>query len=49
MKVLTEEKAQGSVETLLVLGVVVTAAITVGYFLKTFVTKDIQPQVTTRT
>lgn len=47
--ILTEEKAQGSIETLLVLGLAVTAAVTVGYFIKNFVTKEVQPQVTQKT
>ena len=49
MKLLEQEKAQGSIETLLVLGLAVTAAVTVGYFLKSFVTKEVQPKVTDRT
>ena len=48
-RVLLGEKAQTSVETLLVLGVAVTAAITIGYFIKTFVTKEVQPKVTEKT
>ena len=48
-KILLEERAQGSIETLLVLGLAVTAAVTVGYFLKNFVTKDVQPKVSEKT
>ncbi|GEM_PF-6326844 len=44
-----EERAQGSVETLLVLGLAVTAAVTAGYFLKNFVTKEVQPKVVEKT
>ena len=40
-----EERAQGSTEILLVLGLAVVAAITVGFFLKNFVTQQVQPQV----
>ncbi len=47
--VFAEERAQGSVETLLVLGLAVTAAVTVGYFLKNFVTKEVQPKVSEKT
>ena len=46
---LEEERAQGTVETLLVLGLAITAAVTVGYFLKSFVTKELQPKVVERT
>ncbi len=44
-----QERAQGSIETLLVLGLAVTAAVTVGYFIKNFVTKEVQPQVDQKT
>ena len=44
MKVLKEERGQGSTEVLLVLGLAVVAAITVGFFLKNFVTQQVQPE-----
>ena len=49
MKIFREQKAQGSTEVLLVLGLAVAAAITVGFYLKNFVSKDIQPEVNERT
>ncbi|HLC92197.1 MAG TPA: hypothetical protein VJH23_00655 [archaeon] len=45
MKVIWEEKGQASTEVILVLGLAVVAAITVGFFLKNFVTQQAQPQV----
>ena len=45
MKMLEDEKGQGSTEVLLVLGLAVVAAITVGFFLKNFVTQQVQPQI----
>ncbi len=45
MKVFKEEKGQGATEILLVLGLAVVAAITVGFFLKNFVTQQVQPEV----
>ena len=48
-RMILDERAQGSVETLLVLGLAVTAAVTAGYFLKNFVTKEVQPKVAEKT
>ena len=45
MKLLRDQRAQGSTEILLVLGLAVVAAITVGFFLKNFVTQQVQPEV----
>ncbi|HIH10243.1 MAG TPA: hypothetical protein HA254_06285 [Candidatus Diapherotrites archaeon] len=49
MSILHEEKGQGSTEVLLVLGLAVAAAITVGFYLKNFVTQEIQPEVENKT
>lgn len=49
MKLLEEQRAQASIENLLVLGLAVTVAITVGYFVKNFVTKQVQPEVVEKT
>jgi uncharacterized protein (UPF0333 family) len=40
-----EQKAQGSTETLLALGLAVVAAVTVGFFIKNYVTEKIAPEV----
>ncbi|HLC79955.1 MAG TPA: hypothetical protein VJG83_06075 [archaeon] len=45
MKIFSEEKAQGGTEALALLGVAVVVAITVGFYLKSFVTEEVQPEV----
>ncbi len=45
MRIVQEERGQGATELLLVLGLAVVAAITVGFFLKNFVTQEVEPQV----
>ena len=42
---LKSEKAQVTTETLLVFGVAAVAAVTVGYFVKNFVTNEVSPEV----
>ncbi len=45
MKIFGEEKAQASTEILVILGLAVVAAITVGFFLKNFVSQQVAPQI----
>jgi len=49
MSLVCEEKAQGSIEVLMILGLAVVAAVTVGFLLKNFVTEEIQPEVNENT
>ncbi len=45
MRILKEEKAQGSTETLLVLSLAVVAAVTVGYFVKNFIANQVAAEI----
>ncbi|MBI4210521.1 MAG: hypothetical protein HY544_03385 [Candidatus Diapherotrites archaeon] len=45
MKLLADEKAQVGTESLIAIAIAVVAAIGVGYYLKTFVTNKVQPEV----
>ncbi len=47
--ILHEERAQGSVEVLIALGIAVLAAITVGAWVKNIVTERAQPEISSRT
>ena len=49
MKIMEEEKAQGSTEILIALGIAVLAAIVVGAWVKSIVTENAQPEITSRT
>ena len=42
MTLLQDEKAQGATEYLLIIGLAVVAVMVVGFFVKNFVTEDVQ-------
>ena len=49
MNVFKEEIGQGSTEILIALGIAVLAAIVVGAWVKSIVTENAQPEITSRT